>query len=106
MRSLLLLCFGLLLAACAPSTAVCDLPPRTAFVGEVTYRAAPDPSPTFHVLERGRSYLVTTDARTNFLGAGGERLDVEALTPGTRVWVQGTLLDGNVQADEVRVLGG
>ena len=103
---LLLLSFGLLLAACAPSTAVCDPSPQTAFVGEVTYGAAPDSSPDFYVLERGLTYLVTTDARTNFLGAGGERLEVAAVTPGTRVWVQGTLLEGEVQADEVRVLGG
>ena len=103
---LLLLSFGLLLAACAPSAAVCDLPPQTAFVGEVTRRTSPDASPNFYVLERGRTYLVTTDAQTSLLGVGGERLEVKAVTPGTRVWVQGTLLDGEVQADEVRVLGG
>ncbi len=99
--------FGLF-SACAPSTAVCDLPPPTAFVGEVA-RQTVTPSgaslPNFYVLENGHTYLVTTDARTNLLSADGARLDGGALTPGARVWVQGVLLDGHVQADEVRVLG-
>ena len=103
MRSLhLLLGFLFLgLSSCAPRTAACDLPPQTSFVGEVARQAA---LPNLYVREGDRVYLVSTDAQTNLLSSKGEPLSLSAVTPGTRVWVQGVLLNGEVQADEVRVL--
>ncbi len=95
----LLLFFGL--ASCAPRTAACEEPPQTSFVGEVARQVA---LPNLYVREGGRVYLIVTDAQTTLLNSTGEPLILSAVTPGTRVWVQGVLLDGEVQADEVRVL--
>ena len=97
----LLSCLFFGLVSCAPRTAVCDLPPQTAFVGEVARQTA---LPNLYVRKSDRVYLVSTDAQTNLLNSTGEPLTLSAVTPGTRVWVQGVLLDGEVQADEVRVL--
>ena len=101
MRFLIGLCLLIGLASCAPSTAACDLPPQTAFVGEVARQAA---LPNLYVRKGDRVYLISTDAQTNLLNSRGEPLTLSAVTPGTRVWVQGVLLNGEVQADEVRVL--